>query len=72
MLSAVGTFVSWVIFADERSLGNGRLYLREVVRWLACLSAIVGLSLEEVAIQNLLKLESRKERGVLKGDGDKR
>ena len=32
----------------------------------------LGVTLEEVATMNLLKLHSRKARGVIKGDGDNR
>ena len=39
---------------------------------LACLCNVLNLRLEEVAIANILKLESREQRGVLSGSGDNR
>ncbi len=46
--------------------------LGDVLWYLAVLASDLGLSLEDVAKSNLDKLQSRKDRGVLKGDGDKR
>lgn len=40
--------------------------------WLTVLCHIYCFSLEDVALYNLEKLASRKERGVLKGEGDNR
>lgn len=44
----------------------------DVLWYAAALSSEMGHSLEEVAIRNLDKLNSRKERGVLAGSGDNR
>lgn len=44
----------------------------DVLWYLASLAHDLGLSLEDVAKVNLEKLKSRKLRGKLKGDGDKR
>lgn len=44
----------------------------DVLWYAAALAAEMGYSLEEVAIRNLNKLNSRKERGVLNGSGDNR
>ena len=44
----------------------------DVLWYLASLSHDLGLNLEDVARVNLEKLGSRKLRGKLKGDGDKR
>ncbi|OHB10625.1 MAG: hypothetical protein A3G05_00830 [Candidatus Zambryskibacteria bacterium RIFCSPLOWO2_12_FULL_45_14] len=62
--------------------GNGamskerRLALRDelgdVLWYLAVLSRDLGLNLDDIAKLNIEKLESRKKRGALKGDGDKR
>lgn len=38
----------------------------------AGLAHVMGVSLEEVAEENLAKLASRKERQVIAGEGDKR
>ena len=46
--------------------------LGDVLWYLAQLATELGLSLDEVAIQNIKKLQSRKERGVLGGSGDNR
>lgn len=44
--------------------------LGDVLWYLAVLANDLGASLTEVAEMNLKKLESRKERGVLNGNGD--
>jgi NTP pyrophosphatase (non-canonical NTP hydrolase) len=46
-------------------LGDCLWYLSELAKNL-------GVSLESVAIQNIQKLQSRRERGVIKGSGDDR
>jgi|SRR3989344_3292930 len=46
--------------------------LGDVLWYLAVLSHDLNLSFDDVAKTNIEKLQSRKERGVLKGDGDKR
>ena len=46
--------------------------LGDVLWYVANLAAEVGLELNEIASQNLEKLKSRRERGVLHGSGDNR
>ena len=46
--------------------------LGDVLWYLAVLSRDLNLSLDDIAKANILKLQSRKKRGALKGDGDKR
>ncbi len=46
--------------------------LGDVLWYLAQICSEIGLSLEEVAQQNLIKLASRQARGVIQGDGDNR
>lgn len=46
--------------------------LGDVLWYLNTLSVYLDSSLEEVAQQNLIKLESRQSRGVLVGNGDNR
>ncbi len=46
--------------------------LGDVLWYLAVLAETLGVPLEEVARENLEKLASRKERGVLHGEGDDR
>lgn len=66
------------IFRDnEGQLSSDRLEaikgeLGDVLWYLASLSTALGLSLEEVAEENIKKLASRKERGLISGDGDNR
>lgn len=43
-----------------------------VLWYVAMIAAEFGFSLDRVAEANLTKLESRKERGVIQGDGDNR
>lgn len=44
----------------------------DVLWYLAVLAHQLGLSFEEIANDNLAKLKSRKERGVIGGSGDNR
>lgn len=44
----------------------------DVLWYMAQVSTEVGLSMDEIAKANLLKLKSRKKRGVLHGSGDNR
>lgn len=46
--------------------------LGDVLWYLSQISAELGLSLDEVATENLKKLFSRKNRGVISGSGDNR
>src|SRR5512147_1679210 len=46
--------------------------LGDVLWYLAQVSTELGLSLDEVAESNIVKLYDRLERGVIKGDGDNR
>lgn len=46
--------------------------LGDVLWFVAILSEELGVTLEQVAQQNIDKLYSRKQRGVLKGNGDDR
>lgn len=46
--------------------------LGDVLWYLAVLAHDLDLSLDEIAKANVEKLQSRKDRGIIKGDGDKR
>lgn len=46
--------------------------LGDVLWYVSAISKYLGVTLEEVAINNLDKLNSRKNRGELKGSGDNR
>lgn len=46
--------------------------LGDVLWYIASLSHDCGLSMDEIATANIAKLKSRKERGVLQGNGDNR
>ncbi len=56
---------------EERKLAL-RDELGDVLWYLAVLARDLGFELDEVAKLNIEKLKSRKERGALHGDGDKR
>lgn len=44
----------------------------DVLWYLAQLCTELGLKMDDVAMENLTKLQSRAERGVIQGDGDER
>lgn len=46
--------------------------LGDVLWYLAMVATEAGLSLNDIAYENIQKLSDRKQRGVLKGDGDNR
>lgn len=53
---------------EDRILGE----LGDVLWMLTAVAADLGFSLQEVAEENLEKLQDRADRGVIKGSGDKR
>jgi NTP pyrophosphatase (non-canonical NTP hydrolase) len=56
---------------DERR-DNIKKELGDVLWYLSQLGTELGLSLNDIAETNISKLQSRKERGVIGGDGDNR
>lgn len=46
--------------------------LGDILWYVAAVASDFGLSLDEVAYENLAKLSARKDRGVIGGSGDKR
>jgi len=48
------------------------LELGDVLWYLACTATELGFSLEQVASANLSKTKDRKQRGVIRGEGDNR
>jgi NTP pyrophosphatase (non-canonical NTP hydrolase) len=59
------------VLSDERRAALAR-ELGDVLWYLAQLATEAGLELEAIAADNLDKLLSRQERGVLRGSGDER
>jgi NTP pyrophosphatase (non-canonical NTP hydrolase) len=57
--------------SDERRAAMAK-ELGDVLWYVAQLATELGLDLDEIAKQNLEKLLSRQQRGVLNGDGDDR
>lgn len=64
------------IIRDNKSLVNEKQELAkelgDVLWYINALARDIGYSLEVIAEMNLEKLESRKERGTLQGNGDNR
>ncbi len=46
--------------------------LGDILWYISQLATELGLNLSDIALENLAKLQSRKERGQLKGSGDER
>jgi len=59
-------------FIDRNTQRELKKELGDVLWYLANLATEIGLSLEEIAVQNLKKLSSRKKRGKIHGSGDNR
>lgn len=59
-------------FVDEATKAEVAKELGDVLWYLSQIASELGLSLEEVASQNIKKLFSRLERGKLGGSGDNR
>ncbi len=57
---------------DDEVRGIVKAELGDLLWYVACLATELKLDLDEVANENIAKLASRKERGTLHGDGDKR
>lgn len=64
------------IIRDGKSIIDERVEiakeLGDVLWYLAAVSRDIGVTLEDVAMMNIEKLEDRKERGTLQGNGDNR
>jgi NTP pyrophosphatase (non-canonical NTP hydrolase) len=61
---------SWRITEEERFLMLSEI--GDILWQIAGLAHVMGVSLEDVAEENLAKLASRKARNVIEGDGDGR
>lgn len=61
---------TWNITEEERALMLSEI--GDILWQTAGLAKVMGISLEDVAEENLAKLASRQERGLIAGDGDKR
>ncbi len=57
---------------DDKRREELKKELGDVLWYIANLAVELDLSLEDVAQENIAKLQSRKERGVLHGSGDNR
>ncbi len=57
---------------DDEIRGNIKKELGDVLWYIAQMSTELGLSLDDIAEANILKLQSRKKRGLIGGDGDNR
>lgn len=58
-------------FTPERRIAIGA-ELGDVLWYVATLARDLGFTLEDIAAANIAKLESRKRRGVIHGEGDNR
>jgi len=57
---------------SEEARAEIKKELGDVLWYLSQLATELGLSLDEVAVENVRKIHDRMKRGVLKGDGDNR
>ena len=61
---------AWNISREERQLMLSEI--GDILWQTAGLAKVMGVTLEEVAEENLVKLASRKQRNIIAGDGDER
>ena len=59
-------------FTNAEFRTNMRKELGDVLWYVANIAEDLGISMDDIAMTNLEKLQSRKERGVLHGSGDNR
>ena len=59
------------VFSDEDKVEMTK-ELGDVLWYISVVSSYLGISLQDVADKNIEKLQSRKQRNVLKGSGDNR
>ena len=57
---------------DEEARNQIKMELGDVLWYLSQLGSEIGFDLESIALQNLEKLSSRANRGVISGSGDDR
>ncbi|MFH1173630.1 MAG: nucleoside triphosphate pyrophosphohydrolase family protein [archaeon] len=57
---------------DESFRADMKSELGDVLWYIAVLASELGLDLEDIALSNLEKLQSRKQRGTILGSGDER
>tara|TARA_R110000772_G_scaffold116878_2_gene222086 strand:- start:5761 stop:6186 length:426 start_codon:yes stop_codon:yes gene_type:complete len=69
---AADLFVKPLLRGDDTKINREEVLseLGDVLWNLSNIAADQGIQLEEIAVYNIEKLESRKSRGVLKGSGD--
>ena len=76
LLTECGEFMDalkkYVHYGKSMDLVNLEEEIGDIMWYMAALCSELELDMEEVAQANIDKLFSRKERGVLKGDGDNR
>ncbi len=56
----------------DKRINDIKKELGDILWYLSQLATELGFSLQEIAEENINKLNSRKDRGVLHGDGDNR
>ena len=61
---------AWNVSREERQLMLSEI--GDILWQTAGLAKVMGVTLEEVAEENLAKLASRKQRNIIDGDGDER
>ena len=57
---------------DEEQWSDFKKEFADIIWYIAVLADSLGLSLEEIMEQNIVKLADRKKRDVIKGAGDNR
>lgn len=57
---------------DDQDEAEMAKELGDIMWMVAVMARMLGFTLEDVATMNVVKLQSRKERGVLQGSGDNR
>lgn len=73
LISIEGNNVTYNEGCDEHEFVYGLMAeLGDVLWFVNGLASVLGLPLEQVALENLHKLKSRQKRGVIDGNGDNR